>query len=263
MAWWGKIIGGSLGFLALGPIGAVLGVVIGQKFDQGTKKNRMYGKSASYDSREVTQTAFFTATFSVMGYIAKADGYVSEQEISHAKRIMQHMSLDAEQRQLAIDLFRHGKTEDFPLHDVLGEFYRVCRRQKNLRRMFLMIQIEAALSDGRLDKAEHAALYDIAAAIGFSQQEFEGLFETHDGGLQADRVHSLEEDYKILGISSSADESELKRAYRRLMSQYHPDKLVAKGLPDEMLDMATEKTKQIRGAYDRIRTARKNTETVH
>jgi len=75
-------------------------------------------------------------------------------------------------------------------------------------------------------------------------------------GAQSSQV-SIEEAYKVLGVSSDVDDAQLKKAYRRLMSQHHPDKLVAKGLPPEMMQLAKEKTQEIQAAYDRVKTARK------
>ncbi len=266
MAWWGKIVGGALGFMlggavGLGVIGAILGVVIGRKFDQGFQSNNEpFG-----NSQERMQAAFFTVTFAVMGHVAKADGHVSASEIRHAKQVMGHMSLNEDQRKVAIGLFQEGKKTGFPLEDVLEQFRKECGHQRNLKRMFMEIQIRAALADGRMDAKENEALIFIANRIGFSQAEFETFLGSARGGSEDVYHHAsnLEDDYKVLGISSSADDDEVKRAYRRLMSQYHPDKLVAKGLPEEMMKVATEKTAEIRGAYERIRESRKQSQTIH
>ena len=142
MAWWGKVVGGTLGFMlggavGFGVIGAILGVVIGRKFDQGfASSSEQFGSS-----QERIQAAFFTATFAVMGYVAKADGHVSASEIRHAEQVMGHMSLNEHQRKVAIDLFQKGKEASFPLEDVLQQFREECGRQRNLKRMFMEIQI--------------------------------------------------------------------------------------------------------------------------
>ena len=72
-------------------------------------------------------------------------------------------------------------------------------------------------------------------------------------GASANDSLTLSQAYKILGVSKNSSEAEIKKAYRRLMSQHHPDKLVSKGLPDEMIQLATEKTQEIRKAYDLIK----------
>ena len=265
MAWWGKIIGGSLGFMVGGPLGALLGIVIGGRFDSGMSTHEKLGTApGGWTSQEKTQTVFFTTTFSVLGYLSKLDGYVSPQEIQFAEFVMSHMQLTKDQRTTAIGLFNAGKGIDFELEPVLQQFSQECGRRKNLKRMFLEIQIQGALADGQVDSQEHAALRNIASLIGFSEREFSEMVNAAQSGHRAASGKTkppLTEDYDTLGISKDADDAEIKRAYRRKMNQLHPDKLVSKGLPDEMIEMATEKTKQIRAAYDRIVNNRKT--TVH
>ncbi len=152
MAWWGKLIGGSLGFMMGGPLGALLGTTLGHQFDA---KRRGAGVRALPGDQERIQLAFFTATFSVMGHIAKADGQVSQQEIQMAKSLMDQMRLDKQQRKAAIDLFEQGKHTDFPLNDVLHQFRHECQRRTTVLRMFIEMQVQAAMADGRLDPQEN------------------------------------------------------------------------------------------------------------
>lgn len=262
MSWWGKLIGGAFGFMLGGPLGAVLGAALGHNFDRGLE-GLASGQPAGDPER--VQLAFFTATFSVMGHVAKADGRVSQTEITLANQVMAHMRLSAEQRKTARRLFGEGKRSDFPLDDVLAQFRRECHRRRNLIQMFLEIQIMMALADGTLHRAERTRLLHICEALGFSRAHFDQLvsmvqaqqeFAGAGGVGQPTHAPSLADAYAVLGISADASDEEVKRAYRRLMSQHHPDKLVAKGLPEEMMQLAKEKTQEIRGAYDRIRQAR-------
>ena len=147
MAWWGELIGGTVGFMLGGPLGALLGSSVGHQFDaRGRQKGS--GKFLP-GNQERTQAAFFTATFSVMGHLAKADGRVSAQEIQAASAVMSQMQLTPSQREAAIDLFEQGKEPDFPLDDILKQFRTECHRRMTLLRMFLEIQVQAALADGR------------------------------------------------------------------------------------------------------------------
>ena len=156
-----------------GPIGALLGAVIGHNFDAGLA--RQGPADFSRGRQERIQTAFFTASFAVMGHIAKADGRVSEDEIALARSIMAEMQLDPEQRRAAIDLFTHGKQPDFPLYDVVDQLRRECVRRHTLMQMFLEIQLHAAYADGVLHPRERDLLLDIATRLGFSRDEFEHL----------------------------------------------------------------------------------------
>ncbi|MBS1269672.1 MAG: Co-chaperone protein DjlA [Gammaproteobacteria bacterium] len=258
MSWWGKIAGGAFGFMLGGPLGAALGAVLGHQVDKGFSGTARL----SFKDQERVQVAFFTATFSVMGRIAKADGRVSESEIALAKQVMAQMHLNEEQRRAAIGLFNRGKSESFSLDEVLDQLRNVSHRNRNLLRVFLEIQIQAALADGVVDDAEYRMLLNIAERLGFDQAQIRRLLDM----LQAGRAGqsggegpSLEEAYRTLGVSQDAGFDEVKKAYRRLMNQHHPDKLVAKGLPEEMIEVATEKTQTIRAAYEQIKEARRNT----
>ena len=256
MAWWGKLLGGALGFMMGGPLGALLGGTIGHQFDSGMAgANRM-----GIGDNERTQAAFFTATFSVMGHIAKADGRVSEHEIQAARSLMHQMRLNDAQQTAAIDLFQKGKEPDFPLDEVLQQFRSECHRRTTLLRMFLEIQVQAAMADGRMDPAESRVLRHVGDMLGFDASQIEQLinFVTSAAGGHApgQPVQPIAEAYKVLGVPESASDAEVKKAYRRLTNQHHPDKLVAKGMPEEMVKLANEKTQEIRGAWERIRDHR-------
>ena len=197
-----------------------------------------------------------------MGHLAKADGKVTADEIRLAQQVMLQMQLDARLRKLAQRLFVEGKAADFPLDDVLDQLKRECRHRNTLLRMFLEIQIQAALADGVIHAAERKLLLHVATRIGFSHTDFEqleamlraaGSYQGAAGPVSEDRLSTA---YAILNVSENADDAEIKKAYRRLMSQHHPDKLVSKGLPEEMMKLATEKTHQIRQAYELIRKQR-------
>lgn len=260
MGWWGKVIGGAFGFMLGGPLGALLGAALGHNLDTGLNKLPDAGSGAD---RERVQTAFFTATFSVMGHLCKSDGRVSEHEIAMARNIMRQMDLSRSQEQLGMRLFQEGKEGRFPLDDVLLQLRHEARNRRSLLRMFLEIQLAAAYADGALDSVEKRLLLHICDRIGVSRAEYERLeamvgAQMHFGGAKA-RTRAkgrLEDAYAILNVRSQASVDEIKRAYRRLLSQHHPDKLVAKGLPEEMMKLAAQKTHEIRQAYEQIREAR-------
>lgn len=265
MAWWGKLVGGAFGFMLGGPLGAILGAVLGHNFDRGLDRLRLEHAGAGADPERI-QAAFFTATFSIMGHIAKADGRVTAGEIALARQVMAHMRLNEEQKRAAIGLFNQGKQPGFPLEEALEQFRRECHRRRQLLQMFLEIQIFTALADGDLHRAERQALEHIADRLGFTRAQFERLVamvraQQHFAGAGGaapppSSRGSLADAYAVLGVERTASNDEVKRAYRRLINQHHPDKLVAKGLPEEMMELAKEKSQEIRAAYDRIREAR-------
>ncbi|MGV6858106.1 MAG: co-chaperone DjlA [bacterium] len=265
MSWWGKLLGGTFGYLLAGPLGALIGAALGHKFDKGLLAN-LRGQFEP-GAQERVQTAFFTALFSVMGHLAKADGRVSENEIELAKNIMQRMNLNEQMRETAIRLFNQGKQPEFSLDQVLDQFRQECHRRRNLMQMFVEILMHAAYADDNVHPAEHAVLERVRQKLGFSPQAFahiEALVRNSrhfgGGGSSGDQPVSpqaaLREAYEILGAEQTASDGEIKRAYRRLMNQHHPDKLVAKGLPEEMIRLANEKTQEIREAYELVKKDR-------
>lgn len=265
MSWFGKLVGGVLGLSLGGPLGAIVGATLGHQLD---KKSDQYDESYHADDQQRIQAAFFTATFSVMGHIAKADGRVTEQEIKHAENVMTRMGLDEHSRKLAIDLFKQGKAPSFNLQAVLKQFKHECGRRKNLMQMFLEVQISMAMADGVMEPKEQQLLREIGQGLGFAgfiidqlirmvqaQQRFHQYSQQQGGYHQAADYNapSVDQAYELLGVKASDDEKTVKRAYRRLMSQHHPDKLVAKGLPEQMIKMATEKTQEIKAAYELVK----------
>ena len=248
-----------------GPLGALLGATLGHSFDRGLSQLSIEGLGPADTER--TQAAFFTATFSVMRHLAKVDGRVSEVEIAAARGIMARMQLSEDQRQAAIRLFEEGKRSDFPLDQVLDQFRQECHRRLNLIQMFLEILVATALADGGLHATERELLLDICDRLGYPRTSFEHLvalatgFQSHSyRGHQPSQPsrQTLADDYAVLGIDSGASGPEVKKAYRRLMAQHHPDKLVAKGLPEEMIRLATEKTQAIRASYERVKASRQS-----
>lgn len=271
MKFWGKLIGAFCGFLLAGPLGLFLGLIIGHFFDRGLMQQwPAWPFNAGTTGK--AQQAFFNATFLVMGHLAKADGRVSEAEIRAAREIMRRMGLDEEQRKRAIELFEEGKQPTFDLKDTLDQLAVACHNNKVLLRLFVELQMQTALADGQLSSAKQQILQTIAQRLGFAPlnfvffQDFFDFQQAYQQGSQYYQYHQqqrpassrshLQEAYTVLGVEASASDVEIKRAYRRLMNQHHPDKLISKGLPEEMLKLATEKTQQIKAAYDTICAAR-------
>lgn len=261
MSWWGKVIGGAFGFMMGGPLGALLGAVFGHQFDRGLSGLDEAVDDVPAGDQQRVQMAFFTACFSVMGHMAKADGRVSEDEIAMARQVMGRMQLDEEQKRAAIALFGEGKKPDFPFQEALQQLRREVHGRQTLVRMFIEIQLAAAFADGELHPGEQALLREMAHILGFPVVELEQLMRSAGrsaGGQNAaaPKAMTLEQAYQVLGVSASDNDAQIKRAYRRLLSQHHPDKLVAKGLPEEMMQVATEKTREIREAWELIQAQR-------
>lgn len=267
MSWWGKIAGAVFGYLVGGVLGAVLGFAVGHAFDRGVTGI----ESPRGGHRARVQEAFFHATFAVMGHVAKADGRVSKDEIEHAESVMRQMHLNETQRHEAMRRFNEGKQPDFDLQAVLHRFRRECRRRTTLVQMFIEIQLQAAYADGHMDAAEERVLLRVCHKLGIPEERFRLLERMLRGGPNERQQHaggrgraepvgnggmSVDDAYEILGVSEDAGNDDVKKAYRKLMSEHHPDKLFAKGLPEEMVEAAKSKSQDIGRAYERIKDAR-------
>jgi len=231
LSWWGKAIGGGLGFLIGGPIGALIGAALGHPLDSGLKRKLLESESSeSFEpgAQERVQAAFFTATFATMGHIAKADGKVTEDEIKVAESVMAQMRLSAEQRRVAIDLFQQGKDADYDLQAVVEQFRVECRRRTNLMQMFIEIQLHAVYADGKVHPAEKHLLEKVCEYLKYPKFMLRQMEALVRAGRNAQYQHSqsgsgsksvgggnksLTNAYDLLGVEKSASNDDVKRAY--------------------------------------------------
>ncbi len=260
----GKFLGGLFGFMLAGPIGLMLGVLIGHFFDRGFARFKILGGGST-----AAQQTFFKITFQVMGFIAKSDGVISEAELDQARDSMRRLNLNEKQRVAAMQAFNDGKSANFSLDAALQELLNQCHNQRMLLQIFIDFQTRAATINGRLDKGKEKILTHICQRLGFAPASnsfnFDDLFRQFNQQSQQQNYqhsspnkrypNSLSDAYRVLGIDNKASAMEVKKAYRKMMSQNHPDKLVAQGLPPEMIKLATEKTQKIQAAYEQICTA--------
>lgn len=279
LRWAGKLVGGVLGLATgLGPVGALVGFFIGHAYDESMAREDD-DEVAPGDAANV-RDVFFRATFAVMGCVAKSDGHVSQQDIAAARHVFAQLRLGEVASRAAIEHFNRGKQPDFRWQQAVSELRRVCGGRHDLLRMFMEIELRAALLGNGLAAPARVLLLRIAQSLGISGLEFAHLeavlrlqgygagFDTGGarGGSQQDYRSAggggapagdpLAEAYEILEVAPSASDAEVTKAYRRQMSQNHPDKLVARGLPESMLEIAKEKTQAIQAAYERLRSAR-------
>jgi len=286
LGWNGKVIGGAIGLAAMGPLGALLGVLVGHQFDTAASEVPAPGP----ESAARVQSLFFPALFRVMGHVAKSDGRVSEREIAAARAIMAGLRLGPEQVQSAIVYFGEGKEQGFDLDAALAELAPLLRAFPQLAQFFVEIQLQAALAGNDLAPMPRVRLQRAAQRLGLGMVDFRQL-ETMmrwrmnaarneaggygpggygpggagnagragngpSAGSAAAEAERMRQAYLLLEVDEKAGNEQVTRAWRRQLSRHHPDKLQSQGLPEAMMERAKERTQQIQAAYELIRAAR-------
>lgn len=265
----GKLVGAILGLLLLrSPWGLLIGLIIGHFYDLSVAAR---DGPTSTDPLQIAEK-FFRATFEVMGHVAKADGRVSEAEVAAARQVMSELRLDGVQIHAAIAHFTRGKNPDFDLAGTVRDFADACANRPDLLRIFLEIQVRAALEGVDMQGPARGAVQRIAELLDISRMELAHIEavmrirreQMRAGGRRGQagpgatqpRGAELAAAYQILEVAANATDEEVAKAYRRQLSKHHPDKLKANGLPDSMLEHAKQRTQQIIEAYELIKSAR-------
>ena len=260
--WTGKVVGGLIGMLALGPFGAAVGVLLGHQFDANSPEDEAL-RGPRIDALALGER-FFRTTFQVMGHIAKADGRVSEQEIEAARSVMAELRLNPLQIRTAIGHFTAGKQADFNLQAALAGLRAACAGRPDLLRVFMEIQMRAALAGSNLEGPARSVMQRVAAQLGVSLLELaqmETVLRIRRGSFSREPTRAasalqLEQAYRVLECEATASNDDVVKAYRRQLSRHHPDKLKANGLPESMIEHAKQRTQQIIEAYELIRERR-------
>src|SRR5277367_4396227 len=223
MSWKGIFIGALLGLLITKSVwGAVLGASIGYMLDPGAG-----GRSAASHGPTSISGEFFRTTFEIMGYVAKSDGRVSEAEIGAARGLMQELNLNAADIGAAITCFRTGKSPGYDAELGIERLREACGMRYDLLRAFVELQLRAALAGNGISPPARRILGGIAERLGLSGLEFAHMEASVRARQSHSKSGSLAECYAELEVEASISDQEVVKAYRRLMSRHHPDKLVA------------------------------------
>ena len=248
----GAIIGALFGSLP----GAVIGGAIGYGASVMLRQTVVGGL-------RIVQSQLIDSTFSIMGALCKADSVVTRDEIDAVKRTIGMLNIDGDQREQSKAAFNRGNQPDFDLDAAVDAFGRMSRGRGPLLQLFLQMQIMAVAADGRIHPAEHEMLVRVARRLGLHESDvsqLEALLRAATAGPSAAGApppkDRLADAYAALGVTPDSSAAEIKRAYRKLISQNHPDKLAARGLPESMRAVAEERSRELNSAYDLIKAAR-------
>lgn len=258
MSWFGKVVGGTLGLFVGGPIGAIGGAALGHfVFDRGDIQQSTGwgwgeqlggGPRFRVTTQEQAQATYFVALFSMLGKLAKADGTVSRAEGEAFKAMVNQMPLSADQRKFAINVFNEAKRSPYSIEDFAEQFSRITAGRGEIHTQMIDMLYQLAAVDQHLHENEEAAIRSVSRILGLSDDQVDGI--------KAKYFESVGEHYKVLGISPSSSDEEVRQAYRELARQYHPDAVVSKGLPEEFTEFAHKRFKEIQNAYEAIKKER-------
>jgi len=251
------LIGAIIGFFTGGPIGVLVGGFAGYVAGQALQRFVIGGL-------RVAQTALIESVFAVMGALCKVDSVVTRDEIKAVENIFRMLHLDDEQRLQAKAAFGKGKQPDFDLDAAVDRFAAISRGRAPLVQLFLQLQCMAVAADGHVHPAEHNMLVRIAGRLGLTEADvaqLESLLRAATSGAAGGPSDKPPQDrladaYVALGVTPDAAPADIKRAYRKLISKNHPDKLAARGLPESMRAVAEERSREINTAYDLIKSSR-------
>lgn len=264
----GKLLGAMVGLYRGGPFGLLLGLVVGHGIDHWLQR-RVRANSPAPPAQ--VHSRYFEATFQFMGHMAKTKGRVEEADIEFARAVMARIGLSTMQRERAVALYNVGKSTDFDRNTELEALARWLAPHTSLVMLFMETLVQAAYASGPLTATERLLLQRLCDVLSVNRIQFEYIHrrvlaqrawqaqqrqQGQGGGMTG---LSLQEAYDVLGVKPNADDKTVKTAYRRLMSQHHPDKMMAQGLPDSMLKLAKEKVQTIQAAYSAISKHRKST----
>ncbi|MFO7914644.1 MAG: TerB family tellurite resistance protein [Candidatus Krumholzibacteriales bacterium] len=245
MSWYGKLTFGSLGLFMGGPLGAIIGAAIGHHVVD--RKADMAG-GGGFNQAEKSRAAFFVSIFSILGRIAEADGATTEDEVAVVNNFIAGLNISADERNFARKVFSEARNSHYSIEDFALQFYSINRNNRSVINSFMDVLFQVAAADGRLHPAEERALQSVKAVFNISDSEFESL--------KARYFDEADKYYRVLGCAPDSSDAEIRKSYRKLVKDFHPDTIVSKGLPEEFTEFASRRFKEIQEAYEQIRKQR-------
>lgn len=260
MGFTGIIVGIVIGTLVAGRFGAFLGAALGFYIEW---KAVHASRRRSADETHRRTKIFCGSAAAMLAKLAKSDGRVSENEIAAVERTFNLLRIQDDLREYAIQVFRQAKDDSHTIYEYAADFASVIPSAE-VRMYFYELLWDLACADGRLSRTELDILQRITASLRVDSGLFNYYYRMAASGGGARRGRPapqpsrdpLADAYRTLGVSPSAGNAEIKKAYRDLAKKNHPDLLRAQGLPEGMIGRATEKMVRINEAWQRIREAR-------
>jgi DnaJ like chaperone protein len=243
-----KIVGGTIGFVIAGPLGAIAGLAIGHALDMDSQ-NLQTAQRTLLSPNEEAQFTFFVATFSMLAKLAKVDGRVTREEIDTVEKFMIYdLSLDPISRRVATNIFHAAIESPDNFRDFASQFYSQFQTQPQMLDLMIDILLRVSIADGTLSPSEEELILVAVRLFNFSDQKYMTIKSKY--------VKDVQKYYAILESDRNDSNQHIKKQYRKLVSDYHPDKIASKGLPDEFTKFANDKFREIQEAYEVIKKER-------
>ena len=248
MGWLGKVIGGTIGFALGGPVGAVAGAVFGHSFDT-EGHSRLYEERTRLSRNEHAQMTFFVAAFSMLAKMAKADGTVCDKEIQAVEQFMKRdLQLNSESRKAAMSIFKTAADSEQTFDGFARQFYDMFSTQPRFLEILLDVMLRVSTADGILCEGEENLLLTAVRIFHYRTEDYLKLKAKY---IDRSDVH-----HAILGCDRQDSDEFVKTQYRKLVTEYHPDKIASKGLPEEFSKFAADKFREIQEAYEMVKKER-------
>ncbi len=260
MGWFGKIIGGTLGFMFGGPLGMIAGAAFGHMFDKagefshqaGNRQQGMFfGSSTMAQGADQTQMLFFVGAFSMLARLASCDGQVSQAERHKIEEtIDRDFHLDANGKIAAMRVFNAALQGGGTFDQFATQFYQNFSQEPALLQLMIDIFYRVAAADGAVNRQENDMIHRAGKLFHLSDSIMDSIARQYGTSSATTKA------YSVLGLTPNASDDDVKHAYRKMSIEFHPDTVASKGLPEEFTKYATEKFREIQGAYEEIKKER-------
>ena len=246
MSWYGKLTFGSLGLFLGGPLGAIIGAALGHHMVD--RRAEMAGGPGRLRQVEKARAAFFASIFSILGKVAEADGAVTEDEVAVVDNFIASLNISPDERNFAREVFSEARNSHYSIEDLASQFFEINRHDRNIVISFMDVLFQVAAADGKFHPAEETALKKVKNIFRIDDRQYENL--------KAQYFDVTDKYYRVLDCTPESSDREIKKNYRRLVKDFHPDTIISKGLPEEFTQFATRRFEEIQEAYEKIRKER-------
>ncbi len=253
MAWLGKIIGGTMGLFLGGPLGLIAGIAFGNLFDSSTRTTEFIDHSGDFTNTERTNMVFFVGAFSMLAKMATADGSMVQTERQKVEEfIVRDLKLNLSEREAAVRVFNAALSNSSTTFDQFArQFYQNFSSERSLIELMMDVLVRVAAADGSISAAEMRLIQSAAAIFNIPKVLLDTIIRQYGSSAAAPSTA-----YSVLNLSPDATDAEVKKAFRKMSIEFHPDTVASKGLPEEFTRFATEKFRAIQEAYEAIKKDR-------